>query len=77
MDIEAINFTLMLYSLICILFGALFTWISMKKNSSSKSIEIENLNESLNDILQKKPNGEYQLNTRLLNYHAALQGEFS
>ena len=37
MDIEAINFTLMLYSLICILLGALFTWISMKKNSSSKS----------------------------------------
>lgn len=31
----------------------------------------------LKDILQKKPNGEYQLNTRLLNYHAALQGEFS
>jgi len=56
MDIEDINFTLLLYSLICILLGALFTWISMKNDSSSKSIEIENLNESLNDILKKHEN---------------------
>ena len=56
MDIEAINFTLLLYSFICILLGVLFTWVYMKKNSSSKSIEIDNLNESLNDILQKHEN---------------------
>ncbi|MDC0276876.1 hypothetical protein OAK90_00285 [bacterium] len=31
----------------------------------------------LNNILMKQPNGEYKLNTRILNYHAALRGEFT
>ncbi|MED5274903.1 MAG: carbamoyltransferase C-terminal domain-containing protein [Pseudomonadota bacterium] len=31
----------------------------------------------LNEILQKKINGEYELNTKVLNYHAALRGVFS
>ena len=26
---------------------------------------------------QKKPDGEYRLNTKILNYHAALHGTFS
>tara|TARA_B100001123_G_scaffold312985_1_gene350091 strand:+ start:3623 stop:5407 length:1785 start_codon:yes stop_codon:yes gene_type:complete len=31
----------------------------------------------LSKILQKKPDGEYILNTKILNYHAALHGTFS
>jgi len=31
----------------------------------------------LDEILQKCPNGEYKLNTNILNYHAALEGKFS
>ena len=53
MNFETINFILLLYYLICILLGAVFTWFFMKKNSYSKSIEIEKLGDSLNNILQK------------------------
>ena len=31
----------------------------------------------LDRLLQKRPNGEYELNTNILNYHAALRGQFT
>ncbi len=31
----------------------------------------------LRDLLQIRPNGDYRLNTKVLNYHAALRGQFS
>ena len=53
MNLEYVNFSLLIYSLFCISIGIFFTWFTLKRKDSTKSIEIKNLNKSLNDLFQK------------------------
>ena len=53
MNLEDVNFSLLIYSLFCISIGIFFTWFTLKRKDSTKSIEIKNLNKSLNDLFQK------------------------
>ena len=53
MNIESIDYTLLIYSFLCILLGMFICWIYMKKSVSVQSNEIENIQEAFN-ILQEK-----------------------
>ena len=53
MSFESINYTLMLYSLLCILLGIFVSWFYIKKTVSSQSLEIETIQKSLNVLQQK------------------------
>ena len=53
MNIESIDYTLLIYSFMCILLGMFICWIYMKKSVSVQSNEIENIQEAFN-ILQDK-----------------------
>ena len=53
MSFESINYTLMLYSLLCVLLGIFVSWFYIKKTVSSQSLEIETIQKSLNVLQQK------------------------
>ena len=53
MNIDSINYTLILYTAFCILLGILFCWFYLKKMISTQSQEIDALGESLNELLKK------------------------
>ena len=53
MNLEDVNFSLLIYSLFCISIGIFFTWFTLKRKDYTKSIEIETLNKSLNELFQK------------------------
>ena len=56
MNIDSINYTLILYTAVCILLGIIFCWFYQKKMISAQSEEIDNLVESLNDLQQRYEN---------------------
>jgi DNA recombination protein RmuC len=53
MSFESIDYTFMLYSLLCILLGIFVSWFYIKKTVSSQSLEIETIQKSLNVLQQK------------------------
>ncbi len=53
MNIDSINYTLILYTAFCILLGIFFCWFYQKKMISTQSQEIDALGESLNELLKK------------------------
>ena len=53
MNIDSINYTLILYTAFCILLGIFFCWFYQKKMISTQSQEIYALGESLNELLNK------------------------
>ena len=53
MNIDSINYTLILYTAFCILLGIFFCWFYQKKMISTQSQEIDALGESLNEFLKK------------------------
>ena len=53
MNIESIDYTLLIYSFLCILLGMFICWIYMKKSVSVQSNEIGNIQEPFK-ILQDK-----------------------
>jgi len=53
MNIDSINYTLILYTAFCILLGIFFCWFYLKKMISTQSQEIDALGESLNELLKK------------------------
>ena len=56
MNIDSINYTLILYTAVCILLGIFLCWFYQKKMISAQSDEIDNLVESLNDLQQRYEN---------------------
>ena len=56
MNIDSINYTLILYTAFCILLGIFFCWFYQKKMISTQSQEIDALGESLNELLKKYDN---------------------
>jgi len=56
MNIDSINYTLILYSAVCILLGIFVSWFYQKKMILAQSEEIDNLVDSLNDLQQKYEN---------------------
>ena len=53
MDIESIDYTLLIYSFLCILLGMFICWIYMKKSVLVQLTEKETIQETFN-ILQNK-----------------------
>ena len=53
MNVDSINYTLILYTAFCILLGIFFRWFYQKKMISTQSQEIDALGESLNELLKK------------------------
>ncbi|MBC8257728.1 MAG: DNA recombination protein RmuC [SAR324 cluster bacterium] len=53
MNIDSINYTLILYSTLCIILGILISWFYLKNTLSKQATEIESIDESLNDLLKK------------------------
>ena len=53
MNIDSINYTLILYTAFCILLGIFSCWFYQKKMISTQSQEIDALGESLNELLKK------------------------
>ena len=53
MNIDSINYTLILYTTFCILLGIFFCWFYQKKMISTQSQEIDALGESINELLKK------------------------
>ena len=52
MNIESIDYTLLIYSFLCILLGMFICWIYMKKSVSVQSNEIEDIDAELLEILE-------------------------
>ena len=53
MNIDSINYTLILYTAFCIVLGIFFCWFYQKKMISTQSQEIDALGESQNELLKK------------------------
>ena len=53
MNVESIDYTLLLYSFFCIVLGIIISWIYMKKTVLAQSVEIENIDEDFNLLQQK------------------------
>ena len=53
MNLISIDFTLILYSLFCIILGVIVAWFYMKKTILSQSLENQTAQKSLKDLLQK------------------------
>ena len=53
MNIESINYALIIYSILCIVLGIIISWIYMKKTVLAQSVEIENIDEDFNLLQQK------------------------
>ena len=53
MNIESINYEIIIFTILCILLGFLVSWFYMKKTVVSQSLVIENTQELLNNLQQK------------------------
>ena len=53
MNLISIDFTLIIYSLFCIILGVIVAWFYMKKTNLSQSLENQIAQKSLKDLLQK------------------------
>ena len=53
MNIESINYAVIIYSILCIVLGIIVSWIYMKKTVLAQSVEIENIDEDFNLLQQK------------------------
>ena len=53
MSLISFDFTLILYSLFCIILGVIVAWFYMKKTILSQSLENQTAQKSLNDLLLK------------------------
>ena len=53
MNVESIDYTLLLYSFFCIVLGIIISWIYMKKTVLAQSVEIEKIDEDFNLLQQK------------------------
>ena len=53
MNIESINYAVIIYSILCVVLGIIISWIYMKKTVLAQSVEIENINEDFNLLQQK------------------------
>jgi len=53
MNIESINFELIIYSILCIVLGFFACWFYLKKTVLAQAVEIENLEEDFK-LLQHK-----------------------
>ncbi|MCH2269113.1 MAG: DNA recombination protein RmuC [SAR324 cluster bacterium] len=53
MNIESINYEIIIFTILCILLGIIVSWFYMKKTVVSQSLVIENTQELLNNLQQK------------------------
>ena len=53
MNIESINYAVIIYSILCVVLGIIISWIYMKKTVLAQSVEIENIDEDFNLLQQK------------------------
>ena len=53
MNIESINYAVIIYSILCIVLGIIISWIYMKKTVLAQSVEIKNIIEDFNLLQQK------------------------
>ena len=53
MNIESINYALVIYSILCIVLGIFISWIYMNKTVLVQSAEIEKIQEDFNLLQQK------------------------
>ena len=53
MNIESINYALIIYSILCIVLGIFISWIYMNKTVLVQSAEIEKIQEDFNLLQQK------------------------
>lgn len=53
MNVESIDYTLLLYSFFCIVLGIIISWIYMKKTVLAQAFEIENTEENFNLLSEK------------------------
>jgi DNA recombination protein RmuC len=53
MNIESVNYALIIYSILCIVLGIIISWIYMKKTVLAQAFEIENTEENFNLLSEK------------------------
>ena len=53
MNLISFDFTLILYSLFCIILGIIVAWFYMKKTILSQLLENQTVQKSFNEVLQK------------------------
>jgi len=53
MNFDSIDYFFVLYSFLCFILGIFLTWFATKKNNLKKSLDIESIQESFNQLTQK------------------------